>query len=784
MTNGIVAKFYASSLLLILSLLEWPCVAHEFTLSACQRQFTHSGSASPVNLETINQVDLLRFSAHFTAEGNGRACWDLPFHLDLSQCAGVKLRIRCLNTHLTSQLCIYIQTSDGWQRATITPRATGHWEDIIIPKSDFLPESQANASWKNCTRLRLDAWPSSPGTFVFQLAKLELLNANAPLALLRCGLHENMDDAKRREALRFCQKLGEALASGGIYPAVIDEPDATATALHSYSCVLVPAAEQTGAAATQQLCTYLRQGGHVAAFYALPAKLATAMKLPQGKFTKASALPSPLAQITTEDGARFQQNSGAFMAVPASSSPALRIRAWWVDASGARTQWPAILQTSQGIWMTHVYLNQDPDHAVPILVDLLEAFVPSLRETGAGTLCRQAVFAVNNAGKDFPHTAARKALQQAQKSCQRADYPATRNAVQRVFSELADEAVPAMAHWDEESTRATELRGVWMQSPTGLSGQSWGSTLLRLSQARFNAVFPRFLMPYGVAWRSNTTARLTGIAPASDPVSECLAAAKNYGIQVHAWACLLSIEDAPAAIQRQFAQQDLLQRTASGKQVMWLCPSRKFTHDLLLREVRELVRNYALDGLQFDMLRYQGSETCHCDTCRELFVRYLKHRPENWPAGSRVPQAYQKQWEAFRCHQIAQLLQELSEAAHAIRPSLRISAAVYPELSTARRNVGQDWQAWLTRQYIAFVCPMNYQAGTSMFQGNLTQQSEALGTHASEQLIPGIGVTPKSLTADETRRQIQATRNAGLNGFILFEYNAQSAQAILPFLMR
>ena len=79
---------------------------------------------------------------------------------------------------------------------------------------------------------------------------------------------------------------------------------------------------------------------------------------------------------------------------------------------------------------------------------------------------------------------------------------------------------------------------------------------------------------------------------------------------------------------------------------------------------------------------------------------------------------------------------------------------------------------------------MNYQASTSLFQGNLTQQGEALGTHASYQLIPGIGVTAKGLTADETRRQIQATRNAGLNGFILFEYNAQSAQSILPFVMR
>ena len=783
MTNGFVAQFFSFGWLLLM-LWVLPCPAHVFMLGNCQRQFTHSGSAAPVQLETVGGQELLRFSAHFATEGNNRACWDLPFRLDLSQCAGIKLRIRCLNTHLTSQLCIYIQTSDGWQRAVITPKATGHWEDIVIPKSDFLPESQANASWKNCTRLRLDAWPSSAGTFVFHLAKLELLNANVSLALLRCGLHENLDATKRREALRYSQKLGEALASGGIYPAVIDEPDATATTLNNYQCVLLPAAEQIGAATTQQLCTYLRQGGHLAGFYALPPKLAAAMQLPQGKFTKSSSLTSPLAQVRTNGGAQFQQSSGAFMAVAAAASETLHIRAWWIDAEGNRTKWPAILQTTQGLWMTHVYLNQDQDHGTPILLALLEDFVPALRKVGAETLCRQAVFAVNNAGRNSSHAAAKQALQKAQIARQRNDYPAIFSAVRQVFSELADEAVPALTQWDEESTRSTELRGVWIQSATGLSGQSWGTTLQRLSQAHFNTVFPRFLTPFGVAWRSNIVGLFPGIAPASDPLAECLAAAKNYRIKVHAWVCLLSIEDAPPAIQQKFAKQDVLQRTATGKQVMWLCPSRKFTHDLLLKEVREMAKNYALDGVQFDMIRYQGSETCYCSTCRELFIRHINHRPENWPAGTRVPPAYQKQWEAFRCQQIAQLLQELAEAAKAARPSLRISAAVYPEISTARRNVGQDWQTWLSRQYISFVSPMNYQASTSLFQGNLTQQGEALGTHASYQLIPGIGVTAKGLTADETRRQIQATRNAGLNGFILFEYNAQSAQSILPFVMR
>ena len=776
---------------LIFSTLFWLMVgcaplldAKALSLRACQRQFSHSGAGAAVSLETVGNTDLLHFRARFTADGSERACWDLPCHLDLSKCAGVKLRIRYLNTHLTSQLCIYLQTSGGWQRAVVTPRSTGCWEDIIIPKSAFLPETSANASWNACSRLRLDAWRASPGVFSFHLASLELLPANASIALLRSGLHENLDDAKRREALRHSQRLGEALAAGGVYPAVIDEPDATATALRGYQCVLLPAAEQTSSATTQQLCTYLRQGGKIAAFYALPAKLADAMALPQGKFIRAATLPKPLAQVVTNGGASFRQNSTALMAVAAKPSEHLRIRAWWVDSSDQRTQWPAILQSPQGLWMTHVYLNQDPDRGTPVLLALLEDLVPDLRETAGGALCREGAFALANADRKVPHNGARRALAQARAAHARHDYIATHAAIRRLFSELADERTPTLTQWNEEATRATETRGAWMLSATGLPGQNWGATLRQLAEAHFNTVLPRFLTPYGVAWPSAHAARLPGVPKRGDLVAECLAAAKNHHLKVHAWACLLSVEDAPAELQKKFRESDLLQRNYQGDQVLWLCPSRKYTHDLLAQLVRELARNYALDGLQLDMLRYQGSETCYCDTCKELFTRHINRRLTNWPACTRDPLTLQKQWEEFRCKQLTQLLQELVAAAKAARPGLRISAAVYPELGAARRNVGQDWPQWLSKGLVEFVAPMNYQATTNQFQAYLTQQCETLGLKAAEQLLPGIGVTVKNLGLDEARRQVQATRNASLNGFILFEYNAQSAQGIVPFLMK
>lgn len=727
--------------------------------------FIASGEAS-TKAQVVSKGAVLNLTTTFRQDGSARACWDLPLSVDLSQNAGIRLRVRCLNADLASQIDLFLHIDGIWHKAQFTPNTCALWEEQVISKASFSPEGNGGVSWRKCDRLRIAAWRGSAGDFSMQIAHFEFIPANVKLALVRGGGKKDASDANRAEALRYSRLLGEMLSEGGIYPAVIDEVDVTQAALRTYSCVALPSGEFLGENAVNQLCAYVRQGGKVGAFYVVPPRLANTMHLPGGRFMRVASLPQPLTQIRTAGGATFRQNSSSFLAVSTSDSENLKCRAWWVDATGHTTKYPAIIQCPYGFWMTHVFLKQDSRGAIPVLAAFFEEFTPELRKNAGEQLVKMAKFAVANAGEGA-HTSARRALKAALERQSESDYPGIVSAVSDVREALANEALPDGTAYVPAIRSRDELRGVWTRSASGLPGEGWSRTLRRLKLAQYNAVFPHFLSPYGAAWPSKFVAGRLGKG-ADGVVGECVAAAANLKIEVHAWVQCLSMVDAPAGIRGEFEKKGRLQRKINGMSLPWLCPTQRENRLLLVQAVSELARKYAVDGIHLDMVRYESSAGCYCERCRAAFARFIGHEPANWPDCTREPGQEKGRWEAFRCNQITHLAQELSKAAKAARPKVKVSAAVYPNLDSAKKNVGQDWLEWLRKDIVDFVCPMDYRPSAALLQGDLSRQRSEAGEYCSR-IYPGLGVTVHNLTKGEIERQIQAVRSAGMEGYVLFE---------------
>ena len=752
-------------LLLLFSLSMGLLPARELELAPLEKSCVPSGDGE-TRVLFHPRGGVLEFSTRFREEGSRRACWDIPLSEDLSRCAGVRLRFRAIQGDLASQINLYFRLSGAWYQATLTPRTYGLWEEQVLSKASFLPEGTDCPSWRNCDALRIAAWRGAPGTFSLQVASLEFLEANVPVALVRGGMSRDVPSERRREALRYSQHLGESLVRGGIYPAVVDEADLTLSALRQSRCVLLPAGENLGENGVNTLCTFLRQGGRIGAFYALPPRLATVMQLPAGKFRKAESLGG-ISGLCTQGGASFRQSCPAILAVGTGSEGGiLKSRAWWMDAAGRKTSWPAIIQCPSGFWMTYVYLRQDESRAIPVLAAFLEDHAPGCRKIAGAALLRQARFALANAGPG-EHNAAKKALARAERA---ADYPGLVAALATVEEALANEAMPA----GEASVAGDqELRGAWMRSATGFPQQGWGGALRTLKLARFNAVFPHFLSPYATAWPSTQAGgRLDGGGESA--VAECLAQAENLKIQVHAWAQILNVSDAPKAFRDRMAREGRLQRKVTGETVPWLCPTQRENRLLMTSLVAELARKYSLQGIPLDMVRYEGSQCCTCIRCQAAFQQFLGRSLANWPECLQSQGEVREAWERFRRRQITQLVQELAQAARRSRPRIQVSAAVYPDLENARRSVGQEWNRWLQEGMVDFLCPMDYRSSAALLQGDLARQREATASQASL-LVPGLGVTPNQLSRQETLRQIQAVRSAGMGGFLLFEWTPQVA---------
>jgi uncharacterized lipoprotein YddW (UPF0748 family) len=140
-----------------------------------------------------------------------------------------------------------------------------------------------------------------------------------------------------------------------------------------------------------------------------------------------------------------------------------------------------------------------------------------------------------------------------------------------------------------------------------------------------------------------------------------------------------------------------------------------------------------------------------------------------------------QQWLDWRRSNITAVVKATSEQARAVKPKVKISAAVFRNWATDRDGVGQDWKLWCDRGWLDFVCPMDYTESDRQFDGWIALQKEWAG---KVPVYPGIGVSASRsrLGADRTIGQIEITRRHNTGGFTIFNYGVTEARELLPML--
>ncbi|MBQ6471831.1 MAG: family 10 glycosylhydrolase, partial [Victivallales bacterium] len=574
----------------------------------------------------------------------------------------------------------------------------------------------------------------------------------------------------RGQAEKLARNLYDALFASGLLPAVIDEADAAYSLLAPYSMVLLPYPETIAPDPFNNLLDYLRHGGKVGAFHALPPRLAALMDLPVGKF---QSLPKGSLAWLVPDTVRlpesqpFRQSSNSIIAVTAIPLQA-RAVAWWTNAEGQTLRWPAILEAPTGFWMTQAFLNQDTWRAGQTFAALVSQRVPNARRAACATLSSRAELAVALAAPEAQRKAARS-LDNLRTAASTGKYTAVALASFQVMNDLRNGTVRVT------QGRANEIRAVWCRYSAGLPGQNWESTIAQMAGCGLNTLLPLAVSPFSAAYPSRLVRQTPG-----EGLPECVAAAGRRGMAVHAWMNCLGVEDAPETILATWEREGRLQRSRDGKRLNWLCPSSIENQRLLVRLATEVASQAPVYGVHFDRLRYPSSDACHCDRCRKAFAKAMGVTGlPNWPRCTANGGAYRRQWLVWRTGVIDQLLVQLSNATLTARPRSQVSVAVYPDSRNAQESVGQDWGKWCRSGWVSFVCPMSYRSSSVVFAADIARAVEVAG---KAWVVPGIGVGPAKLDAGETSRQINAVRAAGVPGFAIFDLSQVVASEILPAL--
>jgi uncharacterized lipoprotein YddW (UPF0748 family) len=299
-------------------------------------------------------------------------------------------------------------------------------------------------------------------------------------------------------------------------------------------------------------------------------------------------------------------------------------------------------------------------------------------------------------------------------------------------------------------------------------------------------------------------------APSFDALGEVVAKAHAAGLQVHAWINAMPVwrDEAPPKDPRHVFNQH---GPAAQGEACWLTAARdgarKFpvgyfldpghpaARDHLVAVYLDIVRRYDVDGIHFDYIRYP--ETDGPALPRGANVGYNPvsvTRFQKATGRADVPEPGDEDWIRWRREQVTQLVRRISIEARAIKPRIKVSAALIPWGSppagsadfanvAPMQRIFQDWQGWLAEGLLDLAVPMNYARERDDRVRGWFNGWIAFEKHAKDARQLAVGVGAYLNAPDQTLAQIRRVRTpdgkTSANGFSIYSY-FQPAMAPTP----
>lgn len=741
---------------------------------------------------TVSPAGGVVFSCPFN-DGRDRVYWDREVSLDLSSATRLEFDLACDQPAALRSLAIYLKSGEGWYIWNRALPEAGR-QKLSLAKSEFATEGKPTG-WNRIERIRVSPWKGS--ALAATLTAYSLTAQRDDLFVLPATLSAAAP-ADRAYSARVAERLSGWLKHAGI-PHVVSSEEDFLRAGKNARIVVLPYNPKPTAALLAALKGVIDRGGALMVCFSDSAELAALLQVELGEFVASKETGRFAAMVFSEADAWripervYQSSWNVRVARPLAGQG--RVIARWANANGQLQPEPAWIATSHGVWMTHVLLDDDRAGKERLLTGLLGHFDPGIWAAAARQAAASAgridnfptftaaVDGIRRQAQGHPRAkeiegrlAAAIATQQAmQAHLAKNRYPDVVDAADAVRRQLSE------AYSMVQPPRPNELRGVWDHEAVGWYPGDWDRTCRELKAGGINAIFVNVLWaglshyPSKVVPSSDTNRRL------GDQLAACIAAARKYGLQVHAWKVCWMVENAPADFKAKLKQEGRLQQNADGTTVYWMNPAMAANRNQELAAIEELARNYDVDGIHLDYIRYPAASSCYAPASRRAFESWRGQAVSAWPGYVRSG-AGQEEYRRWRAQNITDFVRETRKRVNAINPKIQLSAAVWGGYPDTIPSIGQDWGTWLKEGYVDFVCPMNYTEDSFRFSAMTQKQMQLPG--ARGRVFPGIGVTASEsqLRPDEVVDQVSALRRAGATGFLLFDLSQALKQDVLPVL--
>lgn len=265
-----------------------------------------------------------------------------------------------------------------------------------------------------------------------------------------------------------------------------------------------------------------------------------------------------------------------------------------------------------------------------------------------------------------------------------------------------------------------------------------------------------------------------------DPLAVLIESAHRRGIEVH---------PLPGCISGRAHKPEFRMVNGAGDEVPYADPGKPEVRDFYVRSALNLLRDYEIDGISLDGIRYAEMEfagdCCYCRTCRTTFEKKygfdpieVKFSGDDSRRREQSVETGQYVWNKAREDNVTQLVLDLKAGMRGIRKEATLSAYVWGYPS---RMAFQNWTDWLHDDALDWLNPSGYTYPVDAFRRRCIDVQHmtdgrrpfamTLGPHTSHGKLPNV---------EALLEQIAITQDAGSSGYVLFTHSRKQLLDDLP----
>lgn len=336
-----------------------------------------------------------------------------------------------------------------------------------------------------------------------------------------------------------------------------------------------------------------------------------------------------------------------------------------------------------------------------------------------------------------------------------------------------------------------EARGIWVVRTDVTSPEKIRQAIKFAVDNNFNQLVVQVRGRGDAYYNSHFEPRseaLEGQPADFDPLKMYVEEGHKAGLQIFAWLnthyswSSTAMPKSPEHVVNK--HPEWLMRTSKGELTFefggetegaYTCPSNPEVKEHVKNCFLDVVKNYDVDGINFDFVRYPNPDYCFCDGCLARFKAQMDKEISADQIATlsaskdrlAYTQAFPAKYDQFRRDQITDLVGQIYRGTKAIKPSVLVTADVFPEYNDAYTRRFQDWKLWMKMGIMDILMPMAYAEDTETWKKHVADEISARN---GRPIYAGLGQW--RISAESCIEKIKEGRKLGADGFCLFAYGS------------